>query len=102
VRRELEESGRKDGSQHFFFAVARALADATEILVVGPSSAKLDFVRWVHAHDQVMQTRIVGVETLDHPTDRRLADYVRHYFLDRVHSKGVSPRSGAPATRLFD
>ncbi len=76
---------RHDGSERFYRAIALALADAGEILVVGPSSAKLDFVRYVHAHDRVMQTKIVGVETLDHPTDHRLVEYVRHYFIERLH-----------------
>ena len=48
--------------------------------MVGPSSAKLDFVRHVHQHDHTLTPKIVGVETLDHPTDPQLAAYVRHYF----------------------
>jgi hypothetical protein len=60
--------------------VTKALADAHDILVVGPSTAKLELLRYVHRHARALEPRIVGVETVDHPTDRQLADYVRRYF----------------------
>ena len=55
---------------------------ANDILVVGPSTAKLHFINHVHKHEQALERRIVGVETVDHPTDKQLAAYVRHYFVD--------------------
>jgi hypothetical protein len=54
--------------------------DSLHILVVGPSTAKLHFLRLLHTHDRVLESRIVGIETVDHPTDRQLAAYVRTYF----------------------
>ncbi len=64
----------------FFDDVAHDLADAQEILIVGPSTAKLHFLRHLHAHHPAVERRVVGVETVDHPTDRQLASYVRHHF----------------------
>ncbi len=80
------ETSHPADAQHFFHDVARALADADEILVVGPATAKLELIKHVHKHDHMLVPRIVGVETVDHPTDGQLAAYARKYFraADRV------------------
>jgi stalled ribosome rescue protein Dom34 len=75
------ESGHRAlGDQHFYKAVSGAVADAQEILVVGPSTAKLELLRYMHRHAHQVAEKIVGVETVDHPTDRQLVAYARHYF----------------------
>jgi stalled ribosome rescue protein Dom34 len=85
------EQGHHKGSEKYFHEVAVALADAEEILVVGPSSAKLDFIRHLHKHDHAIEAKVVGVETLDHPTDGQLAAYVRHYFHGKDRMAGIVP-----------
>jgi hypothetical protein len=65
---------------HFFGEVAKALASADQILVLGPSSAKLELVKYVHEHARALVPKIVGLETVDHPTDPQLVAYVKHYF----------------------
>jgi stalled ribosome rescue protein Dom34 len=69
-----------DDMNRFFGDVARALDDAERVLVVGPSTAKLQFLKYVHAHDAKLEPRIVGVETVDHPTDPQLVAYAQRYF----------------------
>ena len=91
LKRKAEEQGRHAGSADFYGNVAAALKGSEQILVVGPSSAKLDFIRHVHTHDHVMEAKIAGVETMDHPTDRQLVAYVRHYFLEKAHLGGLNP-----------
>jgi stalled ribosome rescue protein Dom34 len=76
-----EASEHPADAHHYFTAVAKALADSREVLVVGPGTAKLHFLKHVHAHDRSLEPRIVGVETVDHPTDKQLVAYARHYFL---------------------
>jgi hypothetical protein len=44
------------------------------------STAKLQFVRYLHAHAPAVEARIVGVETSDHPTDAQFAAVARRYF----------------------
>jgi stalled ribosome rescue protein Dom34 len=74
------------GKQHpeemkrFFHDVGRALEGDEEILVVGPSTAKFEFLRFVHKHEHALEPRIVGLETVDHPSDRQLVAYARKYF----------------------
>jgi stalled ribosome rescue protein Dom34 len=91
LTRKAEEQGHHAGNERFFHDVAEAIKDAEEVLVVGPSSAKLDFLRHLHQHDAALEKRVVGVETLDHPTDGQLAAYVRHYFHGKDRMLGLAP-----------
>ena len=69
-----------DDAVHFFREVAHTLGDATAILIVGPAVAKLHFLRYLQKHEPTLEGRVVGLETVDHPTDRQLVAHVRHYF----------------------
>ena len=88
VPRKAAEQGRHALSDDYYQGVVKALEGSEAILVVGPSSAKLDLVRYMHKHAHVLADKVVGVETLDHPTDAQLAAYIRHYFLDEAHLHG--------------
>ena len=76
---EGETPGEANG---YFHKVARALDLADEILIVGPSAIKLEFVQFMHKNDHAYDPRILGVETVDHPTDHQLAGYAKLYFTD--------------------
>jgi stalled ribosome rescue protein Dom34 len=78
-----------DDSTSFFFQIARALDTADEILIVGPSAAKLAFVKYMHKNDHAFDPRILGVETIDNPDDSRLSGYAKLYF-----TEGGPRRSG--------
>jgi stalled ribosome rescue protein Dom34 len=66
--------------QHFYHEVATALDDAREVLVVGPGPAKLEFIKHVHKREHALEPKIIGVETVDHPTDGQIVDFARRYF----------------------
>ncbi len=87
---EARAHNHPDDEPRFFREVVRALGSATEILVVGPSTAKIHFVDFVREHAPAV--RVVGMETVDHPTARQLAAYVRRYFAI----------SGAPQLNIGD
>jgi stalled ribosome rescue protein Dom34 len=74
-------SGRQAEGPHYYHAIVEALKDAQKILVVGPAHAKLNLIKHIHAHDHAMVERIVGVETVDHPSDGQLVAYARKYFV---------------------
>ena len=74
------EKNHPDDAKRFFHDVAASLSAAEQVLVVGPSTAKLQFLKYVHAHDPKLEARIVGVETVDHPTDGQVAAFARTYF----------------------
>ncbi len=77
-----------DDAKRFFHDVARSLEGSEKVLVVGPSTAKLDFIRYVHKYQQALESKIVGVETVDHPTDGQLVAYSRKYFEHPGHLGG--------------
>jgi stalled ribosome rescue protein Dom34 len=53
-----------DEAHRFFGEVARTLDGVDAILIVGPSSAKLEFFRYVHAHKPRLELKVVGIESL--------------------------------------
>lgn len=73
-------SGHAAEDQHYYHEVAEALRGTKEILIVGPSNAKINLIKHIHNHDHDMATNIIGVETVDHPSDGQLLAYARHYF----------------------
>lgn len=87
------KSGSDDGHRaveddHYYHDVAKALGDATEILVLGPATAKLQLIKHIHRHDAALADKIVGVETVDHPTDGQLMAHCRSYFKAVDQMKG--------------
>ena len=79
-------SGSDDFPQHpedtrqFFHAVVRSLDGSNEILLAGPSTAKFEFFRYLHRHDRALGAKIVGIETVERPTNGWLAAFERRYF----------------------
>ena len=67
-------------AKHFFHDVSQALNGADAILIVGPSTAKLELVRYLHLHEHALEVKVVGVETADHPTEGQLAAHAKQYF----------------------
>jgi len=82
-------SGRASEDQAYYHAIAAALQGAQEILVVGPAHAKLQLIKHIHSHDHGLVDKIIGVETVDHPSDGQLVAYARKYFVakDRMLSQ---------------
>lgn len=76
-------SGHSPEDQKYYHEVAHAVADALEILIVGPSTAKLALMKHMQKHDHAVAEKVVGIESVDHPSDGQLLAYARHYF-DRV------------------
>ena len=74
-------SGRELATSNgYFHRVARALDIADEILVVGPTATKTAFVSYMHKNEHALDPRILGVETIAHPTDTQLAAFAKLYF----------------------
>jgi len=74
-------SGRAPEDQDFYHEVVEALKGAQEILIIGPADAKLNLVKHIHSHDQQMVDKVIGVETVDHPSDAQVVAYARKYFI---------------------
>ncbi len=70
----------------FFDEVAKSLAGAHEILVIGPAQTKHDFVSYLGKKHAALASLVVAVETADHPSDKQILAYARLHFpaLDRM------------------
>ncbi len=66
--------------QEFFEQVTEAIADAKAILITGPASAKSELAAHVARRHPDIARRVVGVETIDHPSDGALIAVARLYF----------------------
>ena len=86
-------SGSEGAQQHpedtrkFFHDVARSLDGSEKILVVGPSTAKLEFLRYLRKHDREIERSVVGIETVERPTDGQLAAFETEYFDERERAQ---------------
>lgn len=77
------QEGIKDnaeGFKRFFQEVEAAIVASEEILIVGPGSAKLEFFKYVQQHDAALAHRVVGIETVDHPTDAQIVAHAKTCF----------------------
>ncbi|MDP3620302.1 MAG: translational machinery protein [Polynucleobacter sp.] len=84
-------SGTHAVSDHgYLHAVVEAAANAREILIVGPGSAKLELMKHITKHDHALLEKIVGVETVDHPSDGQLLAFAKKYFIKIDNMKGDS------------
>lgn len=79
-------------NEQYLHAVAKALETAGEVLVVGPGTAKLELLKHVQKHHRALGDKIVGVETVDHPTDNQLVTYARKYFQAEDRMRGIGVR----------
>jgi stalled ribosome rescue protein Dom34 len=73
-------SGDAPLDHEFFEQVTEAIADAKAILITGPSSAKSELAAHVARHHPDIARCVVGVETIDHPSDGALIAVARLYF----------------------
>ena len=46
-------------------------------------------IKHIHSHDHEVSNKVVGVETVDHPSDAQLVAFARKYFVakDRMLSQ---------------
>lgn len=77
-----KQHGSAVRSEHEFFGhVCDALDGIAEILVTGPKTGMADFRHYAEKHRAETAKRIVGYETVDHPTPNQLVALARQYFL---------------------
>jgi stalled ribosome rescue protein Dom34 len=73
-------SGHASADHEYLHAVAESVADAAAVLVTGPANAKTELVEHIRAHDPQLTKLIVGVETVDHPSDAQLVAHAKKYL----------------------
>jgi stalled ribosome rescue protein Dom34 len=82
--------GRRASEDHDFYRrVADAVAEARAVLVTGPANAKTELMKHIERHSPQIAERVVGIETLDHPSEAALVAHARKYFrgADRMRAR---------------
>jgi len=94
-------SGHAAEDQDFLDAVAKSIADAGAVLITGPANEKTELVKHIQKHEPNLMKIIVGVETVDHPTDGELVAHARKYFKaeDEMLSQKEDPNTFKPVSR---
>jgi len=82
-------SGHETLDQSFLHEISASVANTGAVLIVGPGSAKTELVKHIAQHDPKLRDKILGVETVDHPTDGQIVAYARKFFksADRMRSQ---------------
>jgi stalled ribosome rescue protein Dom34 len=80
--RHGDSHATEDDNARFFNDIAAVLADAQQILVVGPGGEKTAFVKHLGGHAPAVAEKIKATETVDHPSDGQLLTYARKHFIE--------------------
>jgi len=76
------QHGSSVRTEHEFFGeVCDALASAREVLVTGSHQAQADFRHYADKHRPAVAPRIVGWQTVDHPSPAQLLAQARGFFV---------------------
>jgi hypothetical protein len=96
--REKLTGHRIGENKPFFEDVAKAIADAGAILIVGPAQEKDLFAKFLAEKHRSIRAHVEGVEKADHPTDGELLDFARRYVKAADHMRPqIDPReAGKP------
>ena len=65
----------------YYDAVIASIRDAESILIFGPGEAKGELKKRLKRDN--LDSRVVGIETVDKMTDRQIAAKVRQYFMKK-------------------
>jgi stalled ribosome rescue protein Dom34 len=88
---EKRTGHRIEENKPFFEDVAKAIADAGAILIVGPAQEKDLFAKFLAEKHPFIHTHVEGVEKADHPTDGELLDFARRYAKAADHLRPQIP-----------
>ena len=71
---------QKQEEHTFHRELVGKLQEASHILLLGPGLSKHHFLNYVIEHHPALSKKIVGCETVDHPTDAQIAEHARKFF----------------------
>ena len=82
--RDVHHGKRRTGhrvaeDRKYFEAVAKAVADAEAIVIVGPAGEKTEFAKFLAEAHPSARAHVEGVEAANHPSDGELLDFARRF-----------------------
>ena len=95
---EKRTGHRTEENKPFFEDVAKTIADAGAILIVGPAQEKDFFAKFLAEKHPAIRAHVEGVEKADHPSDGELLDFARRYVKasDHMRPQIDPPEAGKP------
>jgi stalled ribosome rescue protein Dom34 len=73
--------GHVGADKEFFAQIAAALDGVSEVLLTGPTNAKVEFRDYCKHNAHALDKAVVDVVNADHPSDPQLVAMARQYFL---------------------
>ena len=92
--------GKAAHDHKLFDAVIKEMGSANEILVVGPGTAKSEFMHHLEANAKQLKAKICGVEAVDHPTDKQLVALAKTCLLYTSRNASTSLRDSGTTARV--
>lgn len=81
VSRGEKRTGHRLADDHAYFdEIAKAIADAGAILIVGPGEEKTHFSKYLSEKFPKIKANVEGVQSADHPSDGELLAIARRYL----------------------
>lgn len=78
-----KDASDRDRKEHkLFAAAAKELGAVDRVLILGPGVAKHHFKTYLEEHYPKEARKVVGLETVDHPTDGQIAAYTKKLFAE--------------------
>jgi stalled ribosome rescue protein Dom34 len=96
--REPRTGKRIEENKPFFEDVAKTIASAGAILIVGPAQEKDFFAKFLGEKHPAIRAHVEGVGKADHPSDGELLDFARRYVkaADHMRPQIDPPEAGKP------
>jgi stalled ribosome rescue protein Dom34 len=79
-------SGHSHDAKAYLTAIANAVRDNQEILIVGDGGAKTELAHFIRDHVPVLAPRIMGVEAMDQCSKGQIVAFARKFFEQKDHS----------------
>ncbi|MEQ1911548.1 MAG: hypothetical protein ABMA15_22215 [Vicinamibacterales bacterium] len=86
--RDGEGHEHPEDAIHYFQAVRQRIVDAEAVLVLGPSTAKHELMTYLEKHDRPLAQKVIGVQIVDHPTDKQVIALAAEAFLKQERLAG--------------
>ena len=77
---ELDSQDMERKEKKLFQEVVESLSPASQILILGPGVVKHHFQNFLNEHHPLLSKKVVGCETVDHPTDPQIAAQAMKYL----------------------
>lgn len=77
---QVQGSGHVRDDRTYFEAILAAVEEADSLLIAGPGGTKKDLEKYLEGNGEALRKRLVGVESMDHPTAGELIKQARKLF----------------------